>query len=155
MATSKFRVLVVDDYEPWRRFVTATLQKQSTLQVIGEASDGLEAVQMAEELKPNLILLDIGLPKLNGIEAARRIRSVSPESKIIFVSQETSIDIVQLVFSLGACGYLAKIDAEKEILAAVTAVLRGERFVGTRFAGHSFTGDSDGKPSGAGDPELP
>jgi CheY-like chemotaxis protein len=123
------------------------------LQVIGEALDGLEAVQMAEELKPDLILLDIGLPNLNGIEAARLIRSVSPNSKIIFVSQESSADIVQQVLSLGACGYVVKTDAKKEILAAVTAVLRGELFVGSRFAAHNFSGDSDREPSGAGDLE--
>lgn len=144
---------MVDDYEPWRRFISTTLQKQPILQVIGEALDGLEAVQMAEELKPDLILLDIGLPNLNGIEAARRIRSVSPQSKIIFVSQESSADIVQQVFSLGACGYVVKTDAKREMLAAVTAVLRGELFVGIAFAAHNFTGHSDREPSGAGDPE--
>jgi CheY-like chemotaxis protein len=83
LATSSVRVLVVDDYEPWRRFVSTTLQKQPGLQVSGKASDGLEAVQKAEELHPDLIVLDIGLPSLNGLEAARRIRKLSPESKIL------------------------------------------------------------------------
>ena len=78
MATSTIRVLVVDDYEPWRRFVCSTLQKRPELQVVGEVSDGLEAVQQAEQLQPDLIVLDIGLPTMNGIEAARRIREVSP-----------------------------------------------------------------------------
>ena len=129
------------------------LQAKPELRIVGEVSDGLEAVRMAEELKPDLILLDIGLPNLNGIEAARRIRSVSPESKIIFLSQESSAAIVQQVFSLGACGYVVKTDADSEILAAVTAVLRGERFAGVRFAAHNFIGDSDGELSGAGHPE--
>ncbi len=154
MATSSFRVLVVDDSEPWRRYLSTTLQKQPILQIIGEALDGLEAVQMAEKLKPDLILLDIGLPNLNGIEAARRIRSVSPESKIIFVSQESSADFVQQAFSLGACGYVVKTDANTEMLAAVTAVLRGELFVGIRFAADNLTRDSARKPSGAADPEA-
>jgi DNA-binding NarL/FixJ family response regulator len=97
---------------------------------------------MAEERKPDLILLDIRLPSLNGIEAGRRIHSVSPNSKIIFVSQESSVDIVQQAFTLGASGYVVKTDAARELLAAVTAVLRGKRFVGIRFAGHDFTVDS-------------
>jgi DNA-binding NarL/FixJ family response regulator len=108
------------------------------LQVIGEASDGLEAVQKAEELKPDLILLDIGLPTLNGIEAARQIRKLAPESKILFVSQESSADLVQEALSLGAWGYVAKTRAGSELLVAVEEVLHDRRFVGTgwevRFA---------------------
>jgi len=83
------RILVVDDYEPFRRFICSTLGKRPELQIIGEASDGLEAVQKGEELQPNLILLDIGLPMLNGIEAARRIHKLSPSSKILFLSMES------------------------------------------------------------------
>src|SRR5271170_4203313 len=89
---SSIRVLVVDDYEPFRQFICSTLRKRPELQIVGEVSDGLEAVQKAQELQPDLIVLDIGLPTLNGIEAARRIRSVSPESKILFVSQESYAD---------------------------------------------------------------
>jgi DNA-binding NarL/FixJ family response regulator len=106
LETSSVRVLVVDDYEPFRRFVCSTLGKRPEVQVICEVSDGLEAVQKAEELQPDLILLDIGLPTLNGIEAARRIRKLSPESEILFVSQESSADFVQEALSLGAAGYL-------------------------------------------------
>ena len=123
------RVLIVDDYEPWRRYYSAALQKQPELQVIGEVSDGLEAVQQAEELHPDLIVLDIGLPSLNGIEAARRIRKVSPESKILFLTQESSADVVQEALATGARGYVVKSDAGSEMLAAVDAVLRGEKFV--------------------------
>jgi CheY-like chemotaxis protein len=86
LEVSTTRILVVDDYEPWRRFVSTTLHKQPKLQVIGEALDGLEAVQKAEELQPDLIVLDIGLPTLDGIEAARRIRKLAPKSKILFVN---------------------------------------------------------------------
>ena len=89
LATS-VRVLVVEDHELFRRFICSTLGEGSELQIIGEASDGLEAVRKAEELHPDLILLDIGLPSLNGIEAARRIHKLSPESKMLFVSQESS-----------------------------------------------------------------
>jgi DNA-binding NarL/FixJ family response regulator len=104
------------------------------LQVIGVASDGLEAVQKVEELQPDLILLDIGLPSLNGIEVARQIRKLSPKSKILFVSQESSADVVQGALGTGAQGYVLKSDARRELLEGVNAVLRGERFVGNRFS---------------------
>jgi DNA-binding NarL/FixJ family response regulator len=119
------------------------LQARPELQVIGEVSDGIEAVRKAQELHPDLILLDIGLPGLNGIEAARQIRRFSPKSKILVVSLESSAHIVHEAFSLGACGYVVKMDAGRDLLAAVDAVLRNERFVGSRFAGHDFTGASD------------
>jgi len=121
------------------------LQKQPELQVVGEASDGLEAVLKAQELQPDLILLDIGLPKLDGIEAARRIRKVSPKSKILFVSQESSADLVHEALRTGAEGYVVKTDARRELLAAVNAILRGKRFVGSRFAGLDFSGDADAR----------
>lgn len=134
MVASPVIVLVVDDYEPFRRFVCSLLGESPELQIDGEVSDGLEAVHKAEELRPDLILLDIGMPTLNGIEAARRIRKLSPESKILFVSQESSADIVQEAFSLGALGYVAKMDAGSELLTAVSAVLRGETFASSRLA---------------------
>jgi len=142
---STVRILVVDDYGPWRRFVSTTLQKQPKLQVIGEAVDGMEAVQKAEELQPDLIVLDIGLPSLNGIEAARRIRKLSPESKILFISQESSSDLVQEALALGALGYVVKAHAGSELLAAVEAVLEGRQFVSRGLSGHYFTAASDSK----------
>ena len=84
------RVLLVDDYEVWRIYVRSLLQMRPVLQVVGEASDGAAAVHMSEELKPDLILMDIGLPELNGIDAVRRIRMLCPSSKIVFISQDES-----------------------------------------------------------------
>jgi len=129
MSPSTVRVLVVDDYKPFRQFVRSTLAKRQELQIVDETSDGLEAVLKAEELKPDLILLDIGLPGLNGIEAARRIHKLSPESKIIFLSQESSSDVVQVALQLGASGYVVKARAGTDLLAAVDAVLLGKQFV--------------------------
>ena len=123
---SIFRVLVADDYEPYRRFLFSKLDKIPDVQLIDEASNGLEAVQKAEELKPDLILLDIGLPQLNGIEAARRIRSLLPMSKIIFLSQESSADVIQEALKTGAQGYVVKDVAGHDLLPIVDAVLRGE-----------------------------
>jgi DNA-binding NarL/FixJ family response regulator len=133
------RVLVVDDFESFRRFVASQLGKRPEVQIVGEASDGLEAVKKAEELEPELILLDIGLPKLNGIEAARRIRKRSPSSKILFFSQDSSVDTVQEALKTGAAGYVVKSDAGRELLTAVDTVLRDEQFLGSRYAGHSFS----------------
>ena len=143
MTARSIRVLVVEDYEPFQRFVVSTLQKQPELQIICKVSDGLEAIQKAEELQPDLIVLDIGLPSLNGIEVARQIRKLSPKSKILFLSQESSAEMVQGALGTGAQGYVLKSDAKRELLEGVNAVLRGEQFVGGRFAGHDYTGASD------------
>jgi DNA-binding NarL/FixJ family response regulator len=131
---SATRTLLIDDYEPWRRFLCSILQKETELQVIGEAADGLEAVQKAEELQPDLILLDIGLPKQNGIEAARQIEKLCPKSRILFLSEQSSTDVVQEALNTGGYGYVVKSDAGTELIAAVEAVVRGEQFVGRRFA---------------------
>ena len=96
---------------------------------IHEASDGVEAVRKAEELRPDLILLDIGLPVLNGIEAARRIRHLSPNSKIIFLSADNSLDVVQAALGTGAEGFVYKARAARDLLSAIEAVLGGKQFV--------------------------
>ena len=139
MPTSSVRVLVVDNYEPFRRFVCSTLKQRPDLQIIGETSDGLEAVQKAEELQPDLIVLDLGLPTLTGIEAARRIRKLSPESKILVVSQESSVGVVQEALRSGALGYVVKIHAGIELLDAVEAVRQGRQYLSSGLSGHNFT----------------
>ena len=139
MEASIVRVLVVDDFEPFRRFVRSTLDKRRDLQVIGEASDGLEAVCKAEELKPDLIVLDIGLPSLNGIEVARRIRKLCPECKILFMSQVSTADVAQEAFSLGAMGYVVKVYARRELSAALEAVCQGRQFVSKGLLGHNLS----------------
>jgi len=123
------RVLVAEDFVPYRRFTCSTLARVCGLQIVGEASDGLEALQMAVELRPDLILLDIGLPSLNGIEVARQMRSLVPESKIIFLTQESSAEMVQEALNLGARGYVIKITGASELLTAVETVLSGKTFV--------------------------
>ncbi len=123
------RILIVEDFPQFRQFICSTLGERNDLQIIGEAADGLEAVQKAIEMKPDLILMDIGLPSLNGLEAARRILEFVPESKIIFLSQESSTDVIKEALSLGAWGYVVKAKAGGELLAAVDAVVLGKRFL--------------------------
>jgi DNA-binding NarL/FixJ family response regulator len=142
-ASAPVRILVVEDYEPFRRFICSTLGKNTELQVICEVSDGLDAVHKAEELQPDLIVLDVGLPTMNGIDAARQIRSLSPKSKILFVSQECSADVAQEAFSSGAAGYVVKAYAGSELLDAVEAVRQGRQFVGSGLWADHFADDSD------------
>ena len=128
------RVLVVEDFRRFREFVVSTLEKRAEFQIL-EASDGLEAVQKAETLQPDLILLDIGLPKLNGIEVAKRVRQVAPAAKIVFVSQEPAPEVTQEAFRLGALGYVQKARAHSDLLPAVEAALKDTQFInaGMRF----------------------
>jgi DNA-binding NarL/FixJ family response regulator len=131
---SSTRILIVDDCEAWRRMVRTMFQECSDWQIICEASDGLEAVQKRKELQPDLILLDIGLPRLNGIEAARQICAIAPRSKILFLSAILYSDVMQAAFCAGAQGYVLKSDAAHDLLPAVEAVIEGKRFVCSRFA---------------------
>jgi DNA-binding NarL/FixJ family response regulator len=122
------RILVVDDYEPIRRYLCSTVE-QAECQVIGEASDGLEAVQKAVTLQPDLVLLDVHLPKLNGLEAARQIHQIAPLTKILFISQEFSLHVVEAALRLGAVGYVDKLRVHRDLQRAIDAILKGQYFV--------------------------
>jgi len=126
--SAPIRILVVDDFQSYRKFISPSIQQKSEWQVVGEAADGLEGVNRAQELQPDLVLLDIGLPKLNGIEAAKRIRTLAPRSRIVFLSQECSAEVVAEARHLGASGYILKAHAHRDLLAAVEAVLEGKQF---------------------------
>ncbi len=128
------RILIVDDCEAWRRMVITTFREFSDWQIIGEASDGLEAVRKSAELQPDLIVLDIGLPELNGIAAARKIREISPRSRILFLSENSCPDVVREAFRVGAAAYVVKSDAARDLLIAVEAVIGNKQFVNRRFA---------------------
>lgn len=121
-------ILVADDFEVLRRLVRQKLLENG-FQAVAEAADGLEAVKKTAELQPDLVLLDIAMPKLSGIEAAARIRLLAPQSKVLFVSQNTDSSIAQLALSDGAGGYVLKSRIDHELLPAIEAVLQGKRFI--------------------------
>jgi DNA-binding NarL/FixJ family response regulator len=131
---SSIRILIADDHRGWRRQVRVLLQPQLEWQVIAEAADGPEVIQKADELKPDLIVLDIGLPKVHGIEAARQIRQLSPSSKIVFLSTNDDLDVVRAALATGAQGYVYKTAARSDLLSAIQAVLLGKRLAAGRRA---------------------
>lgn len=122
-------ILLVEDFEPFRNLIRILLEGKPHLQVIAEVADGQEAVRQAAELKPTLILLDIGLPSLNGLDVARQVRELSPDSKILFVTQESSPELVQEAISLGASGFVTKTRVANDLVLAVEAVLSGGTFI--------------------------
>ena len=133
-------VLVVDDTEDWRRLVSSILRAES-FEIAGEASDGLMAVQLAEQMQPSIVLLDIGLPGLDGIKAGAAIRAVAPNAKIVFVSQHLDSDIIRAALQLGAWGYVLKSDVVRELVKAINTVLSGKVFVSS---GVAVSGDLEG-----------
>ena len=135
---SSVQILVVDDHRVVRRAICLLLSSDPILNVVCETTDGEQAVQKAEELQPDLVLLDISLPGISGIETARRVRRVSPKSQIIFLSQHDSLQMVKDALNTGGRGYVAKSDAGSELLNAIRAVRAGQQFVSTRIASQGW-----------------
>jgi two-component system, NarL family, invasion response regulator UvrY len=139
------RVLVVDDHAVVRRSVCSLLllSIDPTLEIIKPTEDGEEGVRKADELQPDLVLLDIGLPGISGIEAARRIRKVSPQSQILFLSQYDSLSMVKEAMDLGAQGYIVKSDMARDLLKGIRSVLdRKLFFVSDRLLAQSWSTSS-------------
>jgi DNA-binding NarL/FixJ family response regulator len=134
-----YRVLIVDDYEPWRRHAGSTLGNDLRWQIVGEASDGLEAVEKAGALKPDLILLDLGLPTLTGIEAARRILALDPGARIVFLSEHRSWDIVEVALGTRARGYIVKSDVGADLPSVLAAIVDGRRFISASIVKPALT----------------
>jgi DNA-binding NarL/FixJ family response regulator len=137
VSVAPVRILVVEDFQAFRQFISSTLHRKKEWQVVCEVSDGVEAVHKAAVLQPDLILLDVGLPRLNGLEAARRIATIAPQSKILFLSQESSADVVRECLRLGGRGYVLKAHAQTDLLSAIEAVLQAKQFVSSRCRRHT------------------
>lgn len=126
---SVVQILVVDDFSPWQRFVRNMLEPETDFTITGTANDGLEAIQKATELQPDVILLDISLPKMSGLEVMQHIHLLSPASRILFLSAHRGRDLVEAAFQGGGQGYVLKSDANSDLLAGIRAVFRGQRFI--------------------------
>jgi two-component system, NarL family, nitrate/nitrite response regulator NarL len=127
--TQSKRILVVDDFAAWRRFVNTLLTVTPEWQVHGEAASGVEAIARAQELQPDLVLLDINLPDINGLEVARQLQVVIPNAKIVFLTTEPSSHLVNAAMNTGALGYLLKSQLVDELLPALESVFSGNRFI--------------------------
>lgn len=123
------RLLVVDDFRLWQECVQAHLEGHPEVQIVGFASNGLEALQKVKDLQPDLVLLDISLPKLNGIETARRIGQLNPRCKIIFLTGQLQPEIVLEALEAGGWGYVYKKDASTELLLSLESVRVGKRYL--------------------------
>jgi DNA-binding NarL/FixJ family response regulator len=122
-------ILIVEDFDPFRQLICIVLRQWSPDALITETADGLEGVEKSRELQPSLVLIDIGLPRLSGLEAAKQIRRIVPDARLLFVSPESSPEIVREAFRLGADGYVYKRDVHRDLVTAIEAVLAGRQFV--------------------------
>lgn len=127
------RVLLADDYEPFRRCVSSLFLKHPGWEIIGEVSDGLEAVKKTQELNPDVVLLDLSLPKIDGVEAANRIRRTAPATKIVFITAYHDSELMQTVLRDQAEGYVLKWEIMRDLFPAIEAALCGRKFVSTRL----------------------
>ena len=133
------RVLVFMEFRQFRTLIAPILQQRPNWHVIGVAPEPSDAVRLARHLHPDLVLLDLDLPRMKGINAARQMRTVSPESKIVFLSQESSARVLRELFRFGVLGYVKKEYASRELIAAMEEVLQHRQFIGSGGASHELT----------------
>lgn len=136
------QILLVDDFLPWQVFVRDMFESEIGFKIIATANDGREAVEKATQSQPDVILMDIGLPKLNGFEAAQHIRAFSPTARILFLTERPGSDFIEAAFQAGGLGYVLKSDVHSDLFAGIRAVLRGQRFVSRSLKGGLGTTDS-------------
>ncbi|GAC1431960.1 MAG: response regulator transcription factor [Terriglobales bacterium] len=129
-----FRILIADDHEVVRKGLVSLLQAQTDWQVCGEAGDGREAVEKTQQLKPDVVILDIGMPSLNGLEATRQILKSTPHAKVLILTLHDSDQVVRDVLNAGARGFLLKSDAARDLVAAVEALRRDKTYFTSKVA---------------------
>jgi DNA-binding NarL/FixJ family response regulator len=132
----KIRALVVDDHEPWRRYAALAVEASLDATVVGEAADGAQAVAEATRLRPDLVVIDVGMPAMNGLEAAQRILAELPAACLVFLSENPSADTADAAIALGASAYVMKSDAAFELCPALRRAIEGRLFVAGRLVAH-------------------
>ena len=143
----RVRVLIIEDSISFQKMIRLVIEQNAEFEIVGLASDGVEGVRKAEELTPDLILLDLGLPKLNGFDVARTILKRAPERKIVMVTQESSTEFVRESLRIGAFGYVRKDRLVSDLLPAAKAVLGGHRFTSDGLHLHDL--DQQAQPAAA------
>ncbi|OGV55134.1 MAG: hypothetical protein A2X49_15570 [Lentisphaerae bacterium GWF2_52_8] len=132
---SVIRILIADDHKLMREGIAAMLSKEERLELVGEAKTGREAIAMAEELKPDLVVMDVGMPDINGVEATRTIRSRIPSCKVLALSMHTEPHFVHDMLRAGASGYLPKDSAFDELAKAIRAIHGGQGYLSQSISG--------------------
>lgn len=148
MASQHYRVLIADDHAILRNGLHALLSSSPELEVVGEAADGQEAIRMADELSPNLLLIDLSMPRMNGTEAIQVVRNRHPNLKIIALTVHRAEEYVRAALDAGANGYVLKDDTHVELLTAIQAVKRGQTYLSPYICGHvvnSYLDQRDGE----------
>jgi len=130
----KLRILLADDHSLVRRGARAVLQAQHGWRVVGEAANGPQALEMAKKLKPDVAIVDISMPELDGVEVVRQIREAVPDTKALVLTMHESDQMVRRALDAGACGYLLKSDLADYLAKAVKAVAEGKRFLAPRVS---------------------
>lgn len=141
------RILLVDDHKLMREGLRALLSEASDIQVVGEAADGREALELLRTLEADVVVMDIGMPEMNGIEACRRICNEFERVKVIALSTHTDKRYVHQMLDAGACGYLVKIAAHQELLRAVRAASLGRTYLSPEIAGFVVERSTNGSTS--------
>lgn len=137
------RVLVIEDAEIWRKFILTLIQESPAYEVAAIAENGLDGVQKAKKLQPEIVLVDVGLPRLNGIEAARQIRKACPQIRIVFLTENTDPAVVTAAFEVGADGYVVKSDAHRELLLSLKLVQREKQFLSRRVRKIAYASEKE------------
>jgi len=125
---SRARILIVDDHEIFRRGLRSLLESRPEFEILGEAGDGVQAIEKASELKPDLIVMDVSMPRLDGLQATRQIRKKLPETKILILSQHDTSHMLAAALEAGANGYVTKSQVSRCLLSALDAVSKGRSF---------------------------
>jgi two-component system response regulator DesR len=135
------RVLIVDDFEPWSELVVSILEEHGGIEIVAVASNGRDGVRKAVDLEPDVVLLDINLPDMNGFEAARLLQMLVADSRIVFVSGQHSPGLARAAIAAGVLGYVAKSDALTELAAAIAAVSAGKMYMSAQLAAYRLFDD--------------